>query len=180
MTPAILVRRIRLTESSLILTWLTEEAGLLKTVAKGALRPKNRLAGILDLFHLCEISVQPARSGPLHSLREASLLLAPSAPRVDPLRLALAAYAVELLEKATEPETPVPELYDLMKRALLYLEREPASMRALLHFESELARLLGIASAPGNAHLDLERVLHRLPVSRGDLVARLSAARLSS
>ncbi len=178
-TPAILLRRIRLTESSLILTWLTEEAGLLKTVAKGVFRPKSRLAGILDLFHLCEISIQPARSGPLHSLREATLSLAPSGLRTDPLRLALASYAVELLEKSTEPETPVPELYDLMKRALLYLDREPASLRALLHFESELARLLGIASAAGSAHLDLERVLHRLPISRKDLVSRLSADRLS-
>ena len=173
-TPAILLRRIRLTESSLILTWLSEEAGVLKTVAKGVLRPKNRLSGILDLFHLCEITVQPARSGPLHSLRDAALIHAPTGLRTDALRLSLAAYAVELLEKSTEAETPVPELYDLMKRALLYLDREPASMRALLHFESELARLLGIASAPGSAHLDLERVLHRLPPSRKELVGRLS------
>ncbi len=175
-TPAILLRRIRLTESSLILSWLTPEAGLVKTVAKGVLRPKNRLAGILDLFHLCEISFQRARSSPLHSLRDASLLHCHPGLRTDSLRLALCAYAVELLEKCTEPETPVPDLFDLMQRALGYLDRAPASLKALYHFESELARLLGIASAAGCAHLDLERVLHRLPASRRELIQRLPAS----
>jgi DNA repair protein RecO (recombination protein O) len=174
-TPAILLRKIRLTETSLITCWLTPEFGRIKTVAKGALRPKNRLAGILDLFHLCEIQFQPARSGDLHTLREANLSESFPGLRTDYARVALASYATELLERATESETPVPELFDLLLRALRFLSATPASRRALYHFESELARLLGIASENTPAEQSLFKVLHRLPSSREDLISRLSA-----
>ncbi|MEI6714904.1 MAG: DNA repair protein RecO [Verrucomicrobiota bacterium] len=174
-TPAILIRKIRLTETSLIVSWLTPEFGLIKTVAKGALRPKSRLAGILDLFHRCEIHFQPARSGSLHSLREATLQDSFPGVRSDYPRIALAAYAIELLEKAAEEETPVPDLFDLLNRALQYLNRESASPKALLHFESELARLLGVASPELPAIRALEKALHRLPQGRADLLARLTA-----
>jgi DNA repair protein RecO (recombination protein O) len=170
---AILLRKIRLTESSLIVSWLTEEQGRIKTVAKGALRPKSRLGGVLDLFHLCEIQVQPARSGDLHSLREVSLLESFAGIRTDFARISLAAYAVELIEGATEPETPVPELYDLLARLLRHLHQMPASQRGLLHFESELARLLGVTSPQHTAEYALQRHLQRLPAARRDLFARL-------
>jgi recombinational DNA repair protein (RecF pathway) len=49
-TPAILLRKMKLTETSLIVTWLTEHHGKLKTVAKGARQAKSRFAGRLDLF----------------------------------------------------------------------------------------------------------------------------------
>lgn len=172
---AILLRKTKLTESSLIVSWITLDFGIVRTVAKGVLRPKNRLAAILDLFHLCEIQFQPARSSNLHSLRDASLLLSFPNIRSNYPKIALASYAVELLEKATEPESPVPELFDLLHRALGYLDREPASQRALLHFESELARLLGVASPQHPAAICLERTLHRLPASRADLLTRLAA-----
>jgi DNA repair protein RecO (recombination protein O) len=174
-TPAILLRKIRLTETSLITCWLTPGFGRIKTVAKGALRPKNRLAGILDLFHLCEIQFQPARSGDLHTLREANLSESFPGLRTDYARVALASYATELLERATESETPVPELFDLLLRALRFLSSTPASRRALYHFESELARLLGIGSENTPAEQSLFKVLHRLPASREDLISRLSA-----
>ncbi len=170
---AILLRKIRLTESSLIVSWLTQDAGLIKTVAKGALRPKSRLAGLLDLFHLCEIQVQPARTGELHGLREVTLRESFPGLRNDFARIALGAYAVELLEKATEPETPMPELFDLFARLLRHLHEHTASRRALLHFESEMARLLGITSPDHTAEESLLRHLPRMPVGRADLLARL-------
>ena len=69
-TPAILLRKIKLTESSLIVTWFTEAHGKLKTVAKGARRPKSPFAGRLDLFFAAEINFARSRQGELHSLRE--------------------------------------------------------------------------------------------------------------
>ncbi len=175
-TPAILLRKIKLTETSLITCWLTPEFGRIKTVAKGALRPRNRLAGVLDLFHLCEIQFQPARTGDLHTLREATLCESFPGLRTDYPKVALASYATELLERATESETPVPELFDLLLRALRFLIASPASRRALYHFESELARLLGIAAENLPADQSLVKVLHRLPSSREDLLTRLSVS----
>ena len=171
---AILVRRIRLTESSLILTWLTPEHGRIKTVAKGALRPKSRLAGVLDLFHLCEIQFQPARSGDLHTLREALLLEPFPGLRTDYAKLSLAAYAIELIERCTETNFPMPDIFNLLERALRFLDRNAASQKALLHFEAELARLLGIAQPGSSATNSLERLVQRLPSSRSDLMGRLA------
>ncbi|MEI9894387.1 MAG: recombination protein O N-terminal domain-containing protein [Chthoniobacter sp.] len=49
-TAALLLRKTKLTETSLIVTWFTEAHGKIQTVAKGARQPKSRFAGLLDLF----------------------------------------------------------------------------------------------------------------------------------
>jgi len=175
-THAILLRRIRLTETSLIVTWLTPEHGRIKTVAKGALRPKSPLAGVLDLFHLCEIQFQPARSGDLHGLRDAILINAFPGVRTEYPRISLGAYAVELIERATETNSPMPEIFNLLERVLRFLDANAASQRALLHFESELVRLLGITQPGVSADVSLEGLLHRLPPARGELLCRLAPA----
>ena len=72
-TPATLIRLTRLTDTSLIVHWFTETHGLVKTVAKGARRPKSQFGGQLDLFFGGEIAFQSARRGDLHALREVSI-----------------------------------------------------------------------------------------------------------
>ena len=67
---AIIIRLTKLTDTSLIVHWFTKEHGLVKTVAKGARRPKSPFAGQLDLFLGGEIVIQHARRGELHVLRE--------------------------------------------------------------------------------------------------------------
>lgn len=173
-TTAILLRKTKLTETSLIVTWLTRDFGKLKTVAKGARQAKSRFAGVLDLFHRCEIGLIRSTRSELHSLREAALLEPYENLRFDYLRTALAGYFAELLDAATEADHPVEELYDLLQRALAHLHEKPASERALLHFESELARLLGIAQPGLSAALALTRAHHPLPRTRGDLLKRLA------
>ncbi len=173
-TQAIVLRRHRLTESSLIVSWLSPDLGRIKTVAKGALRPRNRLGGVLDLFHQCEIQFQRSRSSELHTLREAVLVQSFPGVRSEYTRVGLAAYAVELIERTTESETPVPEIYDLLERALGYLNSQTATQRALHHFEAELARLLGIAEPDGSAAAALEGLLHKLPSGREPLLHQLA------
>src|SRR5213594_2368024 len=50
----LVLRVYPLTESSLIIHWLTQGQGRIATVAKGARRPKSPLRGKLDLFYLAE------------------------------------------------------------------------------------------------------------------------------
>lgn len=172
-TPAILLRKTRLSETSLILTWLTERHGRLKTVAKGARQPKSKFAGQLDLFFLSEIQFVRSRKSELHTLRDASLLNAHEGLRTDLQRVALAAYFVELLEMVTEPDHEVRELYDLLLRALGHLHQNPASVRALEHFERELVRLLGIEHPDISPAHALRRVYHRLPPTRAEILKPL-------
>ena len=169
-----MIRRSRLTESSLIVSWISPEFGLFKTACKGALRPKSKQAGILDLFHLCEIQFVNSRSSDLHSLREVSLSNPFLGITSSYNRIALASYAIELLCLSTESETPVPELFSLFLRLLNHLNTNPASPKALLHFEAELTRILGISSPSIPPILSLERFLHRLPKDRVNLVSRLA------
>ena len=172
-TPAILLRRTKLTESSLIITWLTEEYGKLKTVAKGARQVKSRFSGRLDLFFECEIQYARSRASELHALREVELRDPHEGLSRDYARVALASYFVELLEMVTESEHPVPELYDLFRRALRYLNEQPASSRALEHFENVLVRLLGVEQPDVSAALAIGRAYLHLPKGRPDLVRQL-------
>jgi DNA repair protein RecO (recombination protein O) len=172
-TPAILLRKTRLTETSLVITWLTQDLGKLKTVAKGARRPKSKFAGVLDLFFQCEIQFQRSRQTDLHVLMEASLLDPHENLRFDYTRLSLAGYFVELLDLVTEPEHQAADLYDLLLRALSYLNRTGADKRALLHFEAELARLLGIQRADVTPAVSIGRAYHRLPQERAELLGKL-------
>lgn len=174
-TSAILLRRTKFSDTSLIVTWLSRDHGKLKTMARGALRPKSALAGGLDLFFESEIAFVRSSRSEIHTLREAVLRQPFEGLRKDYGRVELAAYFVELLEVTTEAEHAVPELFDLLHRALAYLEHAVPDRRALLHFERELARLLGIhgEEAAGSAASALARVCARLPSSRASLMGRL-------
>lgn len=173
---AILLRKTKLTDSSLILSWMSDRHGRLKTVAKGARRAKSRFAGVLDLFHRCEIAIARSRRSDLHVLREAVLLDPCEGIRTDYTRVTLAGYFVELLELVTEPEHPAPELYDLLQRALAHLGTQRASKRALIHYEGELVRLLGISGSEATPAVALGRVYNQLPRGRRGLLATLPEA----
>lgn len=176
-TAAILLRKTKLTETSLILTWLTETQGKLKTVAKGARQPKSRFAGRADLFFECEIQFSRSRRSDLHILREVELRHAHVAIRADFRLVELAAYFVELIELVTEPDHPVPDLFDLLQRALRHVNGSAPTLRALEHFETELVRLLGIQQPTLAPALALERTYHHLPRGRRSIVRQLQQAR---
>jgi DNA repair protein RecO (recombination protein O) len=173
-TPAILLRRTRLGDTSWIITWLTQAHGRLKTAAKGARGPRSPFAGKLDLFFLDDISFAASRRSDLHALREAVLIQPFIGLRADILRTQLAAYFVELIELVTETEHPVPELFDLLLRALGYLDTAEPNLRAMLHFEKELARLLGIDGQQGATPIvAIGRAYNAIPSARAGLLSRL-------
>ncbi len=172
-TRAILLRKTRLGDTSLILTWLTSDHGKIKTVAKGSLRPKNPFAGMLDLFFDCEITYARSKKTELHNLRETRLRHTRDGIRNDYPRLALASYFIELIEHSTEHDHPAPELHDLLARALDHLDQKPATRRALLHFEKELTRHLGIAQPGVTPIIAYGRAHHRIPAARPGLIKSL-------
>ncbi len=176
-TEAIAIRLTRLTETSLIVHWFTADHGMVKTVAKGARRAKSPFNGQLDLFFGGEITFTRARRGELHILREVAIRQWREGLRRNYTTTLLAAYCCQLLESAVEPEHPDPDLHDLLKRALDHLDTAEPSTRALLHFESQLAHMLGISHHRQAADLSLGDTLGSLPASRGDLIERLSSTR---
>lgn len=176
-TPAILLRKTRLTETSLIVTWFTEQHGKIKTVAKGARQPKSRFAGLLDLFYDCEVQFARSRKSELHMLREVALRNPHDGLRRSYERVALASYFAELVEHVTESDHAVPEIYSLLQRALGYVAGKGADRRALLHFEAELVRMLGIQGQAGVTPIvAIGRAYQWVPSSRPALLRQLPAA----
>ncbi len=175
-TTAILLHRRRLTETSLIVSWCSWQDGLLRTVAKGALRPRSPFAGRLDLFLSAEIDYAPSRRSDLHTLRECVVINHRVNLHESWRRVLAASYFVKLLELVAERDTPVPELADLLARALDFLDRQDPNWRAVLHFERELARALGIHWDHGGAAIQAIRtVYHQVPALRGKLAEALTA-----
>ncbi len=173
-TAAILIRKTRLTETSLIVHWCTEHCGIIKTVAKGALRPKSAFAGKLDLFFDAEIEFVHSRKSDLHVLRE----LAVGDPRLglrsSYVRTQAAAYFVQLLELTTERGTPIEPFHDLLRRGLDFLASHAPTRKAILHYEKEITTLLGMDGhhlAPIEAIRDLYK---RVPSGRSELLAKLA------
>jgi DNA repair protein RecO (recombination protein O) len=174
---AILTRLTKLTDTSLIVHWFTEDDGLIKTVAKGARSPKSPFAGKLDLFFSAEINWSRARRGDLHPLREVLPVNCREKIRHDYDATLLAAYFCRLLEAAVEREHPEPGLHDLLRRGLDHVDAQGATIRAIRHFEWELSRSLGLAQDRRHAAPALKEVLGELPAQRAQLYQRLSQDR---
>jgi DNA repair protein RecO (recombination protein O) len=177
-TEAILIRKRKFRDTSLIVSWCTESFGCVQTVAKGARRPKSPFAGKLDLFFEAEISVVRSRKSDLHTLAEVVLKNPFPGIRSNYLRTQSAAYFVELIEICTERDHREPELFELLRRAFGYLDGNNPTTRAVAHFETELARIAGVHDAKklkADPAFSLGNLFGRLPLSRTPLLKTLAA-----
>jgi DNA repair protein RecO (recombination protein O) len=171
----LILRTRPLTDTSLIVHWLTPEFGRLATVAKGARRPKSPFAGKLDLFYLADFSFQRSRRSELHQLREVSLRETHAAIRQEIEYLQQASYAAALIEQTTEMETPLPEIFSLMTGFLKNLPRHSPQPQTLFAFEIKLLSELGLQPDFEKDKLapDLKQILRALLVSDWEALARL-------
>jgi len=140
----LILRTRPLTETSLIIHWLTPDFGRMATVAKGARRLKSPFLGKLDLFYLADFSFSRSPRSELHTLREISLRELHAALRQDLAQLRQAMYATAFIEQATETGTPLPAVYELMLGFLDHLCQRPAQPQTVFAFELKLLQELGL------------------------------------
>jgi DNA repair protein RecO (recombination protein O) len=177
-TAAILLRKRKFSDTSLIVSWCTESLGCVQTMANGARRAKTPFAGKLDLFFETEISIVPSRKSTLHTLTEVVLKNPFAGIRTNYLRTQAAAYFVELIEICTERDHHEPELFALLRRAFGYLDANDPNLRAISHFETELARIAGVHDAKKrktDSAFALGNLFGKLPLSRTPLLKRLAS-----
>ena len=139
--------------------------------------PKSVFAGKLDLFFEAEIQIARSRKSNLHTLTEVVLRNPFAGIRQSHLRAQAAAYFVELIEICTESDHHEPELFALLRRAFAYLSESDPTLRAVSHFETEMARIAGVHDAKilkSNPALALANLFGRLPGSRENLRKALS------
>jgi DNA repair protein RecO (recombination protein O) len=176
-TAAILLRKRKFSDTSLIISWCTESFGCIQTIAKGGRRPKSPFAGKLDLFFEAEVSIARSRKSDLHTLTEVVLKNPFAGIRRNCLRTQTAAYFVELIEICTERDHREPELFMLLHRAFGYLDTNDPTPRAVSHFETELARIAGVhdeKKLKAEPAFALGNLFGRLPLSRTPLLKTLA------
>jgi DNA repair protein RecO (recombination protein O) len=174
---AILLRKRKFSDTSLIVSWCTESFGCVQTMAKGARRPKSPFGGKLDLFFEAEISIVRSRKSDLHTLTEVVLKNPFPGIRSNYLRTQTAAYFVELIEICTERDHRERELFGLLRRAFGYLDANDPTARAVAHFETELARITGVhdqTRLKADPAFALGNLFGRLPLSRTPLLKTLA------
>lgn len=156
-TQGIVLRVIRYSESSLIVHWLTEDAGRIATMAKGALRPKSEFRGKLDLFHHCQLTYQRSHRSTLHNLREISLTRVFEGLSRDMDKVTQATYVAQLVSKSTEEDTPADGIFELLGQFLETLNKaKDTDLLHVLNFEFILLRLLGLEPQWRNDRLSME------------------------
>ncbi len=178
-THAILLRKRKLSDTSLIISWCTNSLGCVQTVAKGARGAKSPFAGKLDLFYEAEITLVRGRRSSLHTLREVVLTNPFPGIRESYPRMQAASYFVELIELCTESDHDEPELFALLQRAFNFLSTKAPTLKAITHFETELARIAGVHDVKARKQdpaLALASLFGKLPRSRGPLFKALSLA----
>ena len=140
----VVLRLRRLTETSLIVHWLARDQGRIATVAKGALRPKSPFRGKLDLFYYADFTFTRSRRSELHTLGEVSLRETHPGLRTSIESLQQASHGAALIEIATETDTPLGSIYDLVMNFLRRIESSPRP-ESILSFELRLLHELGFA-----------------------------------
>jgi len=171
----LILRTRPLTDTSLIVHWLTPNFGRVATVAKGARRPKSPFGGKLDLFYLCDLSFSRSRRSELHTLREVALRETHGVLRHELGCLRQACYCAALIEQVTETETPLPAFFDLMTGWLAHLP--PGAPQSLNPFVFELKLLKELGLAPDLTRASLapgtKEIVRRLQDSDWAALGRL-------
>ncbi|MEW6724512.1 MAG: DNA repair protein RecO [Bacillota bacterium] len=121
-TEAIVLRERDLGEADRILTLFTRDKGKVEAVAKGARRPRSRLAGFSQPFSYGLVSLFSGRN--LETVSQAELRESFGALRADLDRMAYAAYAVDLVDEVTRERDRHEELFYVLLSMLHLLTGE--------------------------------------------------------
>lgn len=169
-TEAILIDRTPYRETSFIIQWCAPEAGLFKTIAKGALRPKSAFSGRLDLFVSADVRYVRSRTSDLHTLAEVHWTTPRLGLRQSYARVLAATYFVKLITQVAEREAAIPVIFELLRKALDYLAEKEPTVALVKRFEQRLAEELGVAGNGGFAHAIADAFHRRPPVQRAQLL----------
>jgi len=141
---AIVLRAVEFSETSLVVTLFTREAGKIGALAKGGKRLKGPFDSALDLLTLCRIVFLRKSSEALDLLTEAKLLRRFRPAGRDLASLYAAYYVAELLDGLTDDYDTHPDLFDLADETLEELSQGEPVARRLFRFELGMLRVLGL------------------------------------
>ena len=126
-TPAIVLRRTNYGEADRILQLLTPEQGKVSVMSRGVRREKSKLAGGIELFATCDVTIMPGK-GDIGTLTGARLntFFARILKNYD--RMQLGYEVIKQVSRATEMVSE-PAFYELMETMYASLDDESIDIR---------------------------------------------------
>ena len=112
----IIIRSIPYGESNSIVTLYTREVGKVTAMARGAKKPRSRLASITQLFTFGSFLIRKGRG--MGTLEQGEQINALRFIREDLEATAYASYIVEIIDRLTEDNEQLYGVYDLLHEAL--------------------------------------------------------------
>jgi DNA repair protein RecO (recombination protein O) len=125
------------------------------------------------LFVTAELRWVRSRKSDLHTLAEVHWKKSRLDLRSSYGRLLAATYFTQLVQQAVEPHAPVPDVHELLTKALDFLAARDPEPRLLERFEARFAELMGLGQGQGSGKTLrlLEEISHRpIPTVRKELL----------
>jgi hypothetical protein len=141
-------------DTSVIVHWLAAESGRITTSARAARGPKSPFLGKVDLCVEADFFLRRSSRGDVHTLREVVPTDFHAGVRRDVASLAILAHAVGCLEQVTESETPQPEVFELFRGLVGFLERHGPRPRAIFAWELRFLAIQGLEPDSGRDFQD--------------------------
>ena len=143
-TEALVLRTYNLAEADKIVVCLTHGSGLIRGVAKGCRRLKNRFGAALEPFTLLQLSFYQKENQELVSLRQTEILKSHFNLFRDAETLTGLAYMADLTIDFSPPYQKNEKLFRMLKACLEAVATEPADLQTILrYFEVWLLKLEG-------------------------------------
>lgn len=129
-------------ETNKVVTMLTRDLGKIAVMARGAKKPKSRLASITQPFTYGSYLVQKGTG--MGALQQGELIQSFRSIREDIFKTAYAAYIAELTDKLTEDKQPNPFLFEMLYQTFMYMH-EGIDLDILQYiYEVKMTRVAGI------------------------------------
>ena len=156
-TEGVVLKSMVLGEADLLVTFYTKETGKNKAIARGVRKPTSRLVGHLEPLTRVELSM--ARGKNLDVVNQAEALYGFASLKNHLTNLSKGLYIAELVDGFGVEGSANLELYCLMIKTLLHLERNPELDLALRYFELHLLKSSGFGLELYNCVQCRERIL---------------------
>jgi DNA repair protein RecO (recombination protein O) len=145
-TEAVVLRSLNYGETSQIVTLFTQEKGKIAVMAKGARRPKSSFGATLQPMAYTQVVFYFKPTRTLHMLRESSHMTPFHDIRRRLDKIGIGLRVVELVDALMQAEDPQPDVFDLVRSALLSLDRSTERIANVWPFvQLRTAAALGVA-----------------------------------
>ncbi len=154
-TEAIALSSIKYSESSIIIKCFTLSDGIKSYLIKGirSQKKKSLNIGLFQPLTILEIDANHRNTGNLESIRAAKIVSPYKTIPFDIIKNTIVLFLSEVLSKSIQEEEKNENLYDFIKKSLIWLDSSDSYVNFHIHFLIKFFKYLGISPDESNIHL---------------------------